>query len=397
MERIVITGFAFATPAGSEPEAVWDKVSKGACDGNFREVPVSDARSIRVGRLPEGEGAGGGRDPFVEIAVNRSAEAAGVAGLLGDEEALRTAGVTVSSSKGGLYTVEAGHAAFLERGQEGLYRNFITNVMGSSAGTAIARRLGARGPVINCVSACSTGAHSVMLGASWIRDGEAKVVIAGSSEVSLTPTVLAAFYKMGVLTRGVMRPFDIRRDGFIPGDGCGVIVLEALSSALRRGADILCELTGWSSRADAYHMTSMNPDGAAIAGALSAAILRAGLKPGDVDYINAHGTATPLNDVAETRGIKQAFGEYAGSVSISSTKPVTGHLLGAAGAVELILTVLAMGRDFVPPTAGMEEPDPECDLDYTPLEGRARPIRNAVSLSYGFGGHVAALVISKVK
>ena len=397
MERIVITGFALATPAGLEPEDIWGRVSRGDCAGNFQRVGIPGRGSMRVGRISGISLESGRRDPYIDVAVSCAVDAVERAGLMDDGKNICSAGITVSSSKGGLYTVEAGHAAFLKRGQEGLCQNFIMNVMGCGAGTAIAKRLGASGPLINCVSACSTGAHSIMLGASWIRDGEAQIVIAGSSEVSLTPTILASFGRMGVLTNRVMRPFDRRRDGFIPGDGCGIVVLEALSSARRRGAVILCELTGWSSCADAYHMTSMNPDGASIAGSILTAMRRAGLSPGETDYINAHGTATPQNDIIETRGIKAALGGDAGSVSISSTKPVTGHLLGAAGSVELILTVMAMSHSFVPPTAGLEEPDPECDLDYTPLVGRERFIRNAVSLSYGFGGHVAALVISKIK
>ena len=385
MERVVITGFALDTPAGSDPEGVWRRVASGLTDGH---LPGE--------RRPAGRCAEKGRDPYIDAAVGCAVAAVGRAGLGGDGGALRAAGVTVSSSKGGIATIEEGNAALRGNGRRDIPRDFLMNAMGCGAGSSIAKELGISGPIVNCVSACATGAHSVMLGASWIRSGEAPVVIAGSSEVSLTPTIIAAFEMMGVITKTRMRPFDMRRDGFTPGDGCGVLILEALSSARERGADILCEVSGWASRADAYHMTSMNPDGASIGNALSAALRRAGITGAEVDYINAHGTATPQNDVVETRGIKRAFGYRAASIPISSTKPVTGHLLGAAGAVELIIAIMAMRCGFVPPTAGLEVRDPACDLDYTPAEGRERKVRNAVSLSYGFGGHVAALVISKI-
>ena len=251
MERVVITGFALATPAGSAQEAVWKRVSRGECDGDFRDMLLSDGRYVRAGRLPGGDTSLECEDPYIGISVSCSEAAVAHAGLCDNGGSLRSAGITVSSSKGGISTLEEGHAAFLNGGQRGLPRSFIKNVLGCGAGRAIARRLGAVGPIVNCVSACATGAHSIMLGASWIVDGEAEIVIAGSSEASLTPTILAAFERMGVLSRGVMRPFDRRRDGFVPGEGCGIIILEALSSAMQRGAEILCERKGWSSRADA--------------------------------------------------------------------------------------------------------------------------------------------------
>jgi 3-oxoacyl-[acyl-carrier-protein] synthase II len=254
----------------------------------------------------------------------------------------------------------------------------------------IAAALGARGPALSPVAACATGAHAIATGAQLILDGHADCVLAGAEEIGLPPLVRAAYDRLGALSpQKIMRPFDRRRDGFVPAEGFGWLMLEDAENARARGAAIYGHVAGWSLSGDPHSMTAMTPGGEAIAHAIKNALKRAGAPR--VDYINAHGTATKLNDAVETRGIRLALG---GSTPVSATKPLTGHLLGAAGAVEAVLCLRAMRENYAPPTLNLEAADAECDLDYIPLRGRTLPIKCALSLSYGFGGHIGVLVLT---
>lgn len=255
----------------------------------------------------------------------------------------------------------------------------------------LAREFRVGGPTLSPNAACASAAHAIALGAQLIQDGRAEAVITGAVEPEQPALVTAAYRQVGALSKsGVCRPFDRRRDGFVPGNGGGFLILEAESSARSRGAAIHGYVTGWSLKADASHLTALQPAGDTIARAIEQAVTRAG-SPG-IGYINAHGTATKLNDLVETRGIQQVFGK---SVPVSATKPVTGHLLGAAGAVEAVICLLALQQGFLPPTLHLEEPDSECDLDYIPLHGRSLKTNACLSLNYGFGGHIGALVFEK--
>ena len=261
---------------------------------------------------------------------------------------------------------------------------------------AIADRFGLAGERRNVIAACATGAYSIALAASWIEEGLCDVVLAGSAEPSPHPLIEAGFRQMGVTSpEGITRPFDRRRSGFHFGEGAGVVVLESEQSAKRRGARVSARLSGWSLGADSHSTVAFNSNGAKIAGVIERALERAHLAPENVTHVNAHGTATRLNDRIETQALQKAYGSHVEKLMISATKASTGHLLGASGSVEFIFTVLALARQFVPPTATLEERDPECPLDYTPVIGHRASFDHALSLSFGFGGPIGALVVSR--
>jgi 3-oxoacyl-[acyl-carrier-protein] synthase II len=260
---------------------------------------------------------------------------------------------------------------------------------------AVAYDFGLRGECRNVVAACATGAYAIALGASWIEAGLCDVVLAGSVEPYPHPLIEAGFRRMGVISAdGVTRPFDLRRSGFAFGEGAGAVVLESSDHAARRGIIPAARLSGWALGADSHSPVAFNSNGARIAGVIERALSRAGLSKAEVRHVNAHGTGTRLNDWIETQALLKAFGSHAGRLMISATKGATGHLLGASGAVEFVLTVLALGHQQVPPTATLQDPDPECPLDYTPRVGHAADFDHALSLSFGFGGPIGALVVS---
>jgi 3-oxoacyl-[acyl-carrier-protein] synthase II len=262
----------------------------------------------------------------------------------------------------------------------------------------VAIELGARGPNFGMVSACATGTHSLGEAAHAIRRGDADVMVAGGSEAAITPFAYASFCSMKAMStrnddpRGASRPFDKNRDGFIMGEGAGILVLESLEHATARGARIYCELAGYAATCDAYHITQPDPEGKGLSMAMRRTLDSAGLAPGDVDYINAHGTSTPYNDKFETLAIKKVFGDYARKVPISSTKSMTGHLLGAAGGIESVVCVKTIEKGIVPPTMNLDEPDPDCDLDYVPNAAREVKVRTVLSNNLGFGGQNASIV-----
>jgi 3-oxoacyl-[acyl-carrier-protein] synthase II len=310
-------------------------------------------------------------------------------------------GVYVGTGIGGLQEIVAGARAYDTQGAKGLSPFFIPRALTNLAAGHIAIEYGAQGPSLCVTTACATGNHSI--GEAWraIRSDEADVVIAGGSEAAITPVGLAGFMVMRALSKrnddpaSASRPFDAERDGFVMAEGAGIVVLEELEHARARGVPILAELVGYALTNDAWHDTAPAPGGAGAVRCMRAALRSAGLAPEAVDYINAHGTSTPQNDVTETQAIKTVFGEHARKLAISSTKGVTGHLLGAAGGVEAIASVMACATGVVPPTANLTNPDPECDLDYVPRVARKSDPRVVVSNAFGFGGTNATLVFSR--
>ncbi len=312
-------------------------------------------------------------------------------------------GVIVGSGIGGIGSLEEQHKKALEKGFDRLSPFFIIQMIINMAPGLISMRFNARGPNWSPVSACSTSAHAIGEGWKSIRIGETDAVIAGGAEAAITPLGIGGFDVMKALStrnddpQRASRPFDKDRDGFVQGEGAGIVILEELEHAKRRNAPILAELVGYGANSDAYHVTAPSPDGEGAARCMRLALQSAGLKPEDVGYINAHGTSTPYNDATETKAIKTVFGTHAYKLAVSSTKSMTGHMLGAAGAAETVVCVLALARNVLPPTINYTTPDPECDLDYVPNQPREVRINVAMSNSFGFGGTNAVLLVKRFR
>ena len=340
-------------------------------------------------------------DIFIQYAIAASQFAMDDAGLKVTPEIADRVGVFIASGIGGFQTIEREHRALLEHGPRRISPFFIPSAIINLAAGQVSIRFGAKGPNSATCTACSASAHAIGDAFEIISRGDADVMLAGGSEAAITPMGVGGFGAMRALsTRNdeperASRPFDKNRDGFIIGEGSGVVVLETLESARERGATIYAELVGYGMSADAYHITAPSEDGEGAVRVMSRAMKRAGVSPADVDYINAHGTSTPYNDRLETLAIRKCFGEHASRLAISSTKSMTGHLLGAAGGLEAGITALAVHHQRVPPTINLDEPDPECDLDYVPGAARELPIRFALSNSFGFGGTNAALLFKR--
>jgi len=333
-------------------------------------------------------------DRYSQLGFAAAMQAAAEAGLPGDVDLERLA-ILVGTGVGGLITLEGECRKFVDGGDRAVSPHFVPMMMPNAAAGAIAMQLGAHGPGFSVSSACATGSHAIGEAKRMLERGEADVVVAGGTEAAITPLCVAAFKRMGALSReGVSRPFDARRDGFVLGEGAGVIVMERAEHARARGAEILGYVAGYGASNDAFHMTQPDKDGRGAEKAMRAALADAGASPGEVGYINAHGTSTPFNDKIETLAIHSVFN--GGSPPVSSTKSAIGHLLGAAGAVEAIATLEALRRGLLPPTLNFEEADPDCDLDYVPDGPREAPgITLALSNSFGFGGQNACLAFRK--
>jgi 3-oxoacyl-[acyl-carrier-protein] synthase II len=307
-------------------------------------------------------------------------------------------GVIIGSGIGGMYTYESQLKVLAERGPRKVSPFTIPSLIGNMCAGLVAIDLGARGPNFGIVSACATGTHAIGEASHAIRRGDVDVMITGGTEAAITPFSYASFCAMKAMsTRNdeparACRPFDKGRDGFIMGEGAGILVLESLEHAQARGARIYCELVGYAATSDAYHITSPDPEGKGLSLAIRRALAAGGVAPEQVDYINAHGTSTPYNDKFETLAIKKVFGEHAPRVAISSTKSMTGHLLGAAGGIESVIAVKTIQTGMIAPTVNLEEPDPDCDLDYVPNVARATSVRTVLSNNLGFGGQNAAIV-----
>jgi len=399
-QRVVVTGIGAVTALGSSVAEMWPKLAAGTSGVRYLG---GDSLCVPLGARPD----------YRAVAKFGEVDTCSALALLAAEEALedsavpqvdrREMDVVFGSSKGGVGSFEVANRRLLERGPAELPQTFLNDFLTNSACERIADYFRCGGVRLNFVSACATGVHSIIVAARRVAWGKSKMVLAGSTEASLTSLMTAAFDRMGVLSRRIsepkaaMRPYDARRDGFVIGDGSGALVLESLRSALARGARVRAEITGWALGCEAYHIASMDPSGEGIAFAIRGALERARLTPGDLGYINSHGTATRQNDVIETRALKLALGHAVRQIPISSTKPMTGHLLGAAGSVETVISILALQNSFVPPTINLEEPDTECDLNYTPQIGIDRDIQSALTLNYGFGGQIGALIFSRFR
>ncbi|MGH2757187.1 MAG: beta-ketoacyl-ACP synthase II [Actinomycetota bacterium] len=405
---VVVTGIGTVTPLGIGSRELWEGLLEGRSGGgpiesfDASDLPVRIASEIKdfdptVFMAPK-EAARA--DRFVQFATAASAQAWDDAGgPLAGWHPDRT-GVIIGSGIGGLQTIEREHDALRAGGPRRVSPFMVPKLMPNGAAAAVAMKFGLTGPNFAVSSACATGAHAIGEAARQIRTGAADVMLAGGSEAAITPLAVAAFARMGALSRRnddptrASRPFDAGRDGFVFGEGAAVLVLESREEAERRGARILATLAGYGLSCDAHHVTQPDPDGRGAEAAMTAALTEAGVAPNDLDYINAHGTSTPFNDRIETHAIKSALGVEAKRIPVSSSKSQLGHLLGAAGAVEAAISVLAIRHQMVPPTINLEESDPDCDLDYVAEGPRPERIRTALSNSFGFGGQNAVLVLT---
>lgn len=339
-------------------------------------------------------------DRFAQFAVVASMKALQDANLnIKEDTDPERVGVSVGSGIGGVTTWEEQHSTLLEKGVKRVSPFFIPMLIANMASGQISIMTGAKGPNSTAVTACATGTHSIGDSFKIIQRGDADVMICGGAEAAITPLGMGGFCALRAMsTRNdepekASRPFDIDRDGFVMGEGAGVLILEELEHALKRGANIYAEVIGYGMSGDAYHITDPDPDGAKRC--MLKALKDAGIRPEDVDYINAHGTSTPIGDKSETIAIKNAFGDHAYKLAVSSTKSMTGHLLGAAGGVEALICGLTLRHGVIPPTINLDNPDPECDLDYVPNVARPADVRVAMSNSFGFGGHNATIVLGK--
>jgi 3-oxoacyl-[acyl-carrier-protein] synthase II len=408
--RVVITGLGVIAPNGTGLQPFWDGLVNGrsatgtvtafntdgmssTVDAEVKDFDPAQWMSVKDIRRA---------DRFVQLAVAASLMAAKHAGLDMDTEDPNRVGVLIGSGIGGIDTICIEHVKLLEQGPRRLSPFLIPMLIINMASGQVSIQLNARGPNFSIATACATAAHSIGEAAGIIANAEAEVMVAGGSEAALNALGFGGFCAMKALScrnhepEKASRPFDLERDGFVMGEGAGIVVLEEYEHARKRGADMLAELVGYGATADAYHMTAPSPRGEGGARCMAAALESARMNPDEIDYINAHGTSTPLNDKLETEAIKTVFGQHAHTVPISSTKSMVGHLLGAAGAVELIASILSMKHNTIHPTINYETPDPECDLDYVPNTAREAEINTVLSNSLGFGGHNATLIIKRI-
>jgi 3-oxoacyl-[acyl-carrier-protein] synthase II len=407
--RVVVTGVGMVSPLGIGTEANWEAL----CAGRSGIGPITHFDATQFSARIAGEVKGFDplqfvdkkdvkkMDVFIQLAIAAAQFAMDDASLSVTFDVADRVGVFIASGIGGFSTIEREHKALLEGGPRRISPFFIPASIINLAAGQVSIRFGAKGPNSATCTACSASAHAIGDAFEIIRRDDADVMIAGGSEAAITPMGVGGFAAMRALsTRNdeparASRPFDKDRDGFIMGEGSGVIILEELGFALRRGANIYAELVGYGMSADAFHITAPSQDGDGGVRVMSAALRDARVRPDQVDYINAHGTSTPYNDKLETLAIKRLFGEHAGKVAISSTKSMTGHLLGAAGGLEAGITALSVKHQMIPPTINYDTPDPECDLDYVPNRKRAATINYALSNSFGFGGTNAALLFKR--
>ncbi len=405
----MVTGLGAVTPLGCDVDTFWS----GLCAGRSGIGPLTRFDSAEYDSRIAGELDGWQpermfsrkelrhMDPFVQYAVWAADEAVRSSGLLDGSVDRDRVGVLIGSGIGGINTIEAEHEKLLDRGPKRSSPFMIPMEILNMASAHVAIRHGLTGPNFAVVSACASGAHAISCAARMIANGEADAMVTGGTESGITPLSFAGFCAARALsTRNdeperASRPFDRDRDGFVMGEGAGIVVVEEIEHARHRSAPIVAELAGCGASCDAYHITAPLPRGEGAAKAMEAAIDDAGIEPDEVDYINAHGTSTMANDVAETAAIKSVFGDHAYKLAVSSNKSMIGHTLGAAGAIEFIATALTIRDGLVPPTINLDEPDPECDLDYTPHTGVERDVRVAISNSLGFGGHNSCIVVKR--
>ena len=408
-DRVVVTGIGLVTPVGLNSESTWNSLIEGRSGIDYISLFDAEGYESRIaGEVDNFDASAAlGRkeakrlDRFSQFACVAALEALEHANLNMEKEDVDRVGVLIGSGVGGIITISDQHKILLKRGPKRVSPFLVPMMLGDMASGQVSMMIGAKGPNFSTVSACATGADSIGEALEMIRRGRADVVIAGGTEAAICEIGVAGFNScMALSTRnedpqGASRPFDSDRDGFVLGEGAGLLVLESLEHAEKRGANILAEMSGYGASSDAHHVTQPHPDGEGAARAMKWAIEDAGITPDKVDYINAHGTSTPLNDKYETIAMKRMYGDHAYNLAISSTKSMTGHLLGAAGAIEAAFTVLAIKNDIVPPTINIENPDPDCDLNYIPNTAKKQPVNVAMSNSLGFGGHNASLVFER--
>ena len=407
--RVVITGIGLLSPVAIGTEANWQGLLAGRSGiarithfdpANYAAQIAGEVKGFDPLQFVERKDVKK-MDVFIQYAIAASQFAVDDAGLKVDAANAPRVGVYIASGIGGFSTIEREHIALLEGGPRRISPFFIPAAIINLAAGQVSIRFGAKGPNSATCTACSASAHALGDAYEIIRRGDADAMIAGGSEAAITPMGVGGFAAMRALsTRNdapekASRPFDLDRDGFVIGEGSGVVVLEELTAALDRGARIYAEVAGYGASADAFHITAPADDGDGAVRAMQAAIRSGGVAPSDIAYINAHGTSTPLNDKLETAAIKRCFGDHAARLAISSTKSMTGHLLGAAGGLEGGITALAVYHQLMPPTINLEKPDPECDLDYVPNVCRAGSISYALSNSFGFGGTNASLLFKR--
>ncbi|MCX7945669.1 MAG: beta-ketoacyl-ACP synthase II [Hydrogenophilus sp.] len=408
--RVVVTGLGIVSPVGNNVAEAWTHVLEGRSGigpitrfdaSNFPVRIAGEVRGFEVGQyLPKKEARR--MDLFIHYGIAAAVEAVRDAGLVIEEENAERVGVAIGSGIGGLPMIEAVYADFLAGGPRKISPFFIPGAIINMISGNLSILLGAKGPNIAVVTACATASHSIGEAARLIQYGDADVMIAGGAEATVTPLAIGGFASARALSvrndapEAASRPWDRGRDGFVLSEGAGVVVLEEYEHARRRGARMYAELVGYGMSADAFHMTAPCEDGEGAMRCMRNALRDARVAPEEVDYINAHGTSTPLGDLAETVAIKRTFGNHAKRLVVSSTKSMTGHLLGAAGGVEAVFTVLSVYHQIAPPTINLEEPDEGCDLDYCPHTARPMRIRTALSNSFGFGGTNATLVFRQI-
>ena len=409
MSRVVITGMGLITSLGNDLAASWEGIYSGK--SGISEITTFDTSQHRV-RI-------GGQvksfdpslylnckeirrnDPYEHLAIGASMQAIAQARLKITEENAEDIGVCIGSGIGGAVTVHEQFRILYEKGPERISPFFVNMMIADGAPGIVSILTGAKGPNWAAVSSCTTSGNTI--GEAWemIRRGDAKAMIAGGAEKSITPICIAAFDNMHALSRSnedpqrACRPFDATRNGFVMGEGAGMLILEDLEFAKARGARILAEMVGYASTAEAFHVTELSPGGEGLVRAMRRALSKAGLRLEQIDYINAHGTSTPLNDRTETQAIKTCFGDHAYRLAVSSSKSMIGHTMGAAGAVEAVISIMATVTGIIPPTINLHQRDPECDLDYVPNEARWSTVNVAMSNSMGFGGHNTCLIFKQ--
>ena len=407
--RVVVTGTGLVTPLGIGTEKTW----RNLCDGKsgiglITRFDTSDY-SVKIAAEVKDFNAVDFINPklarhldlFVQYAVVTAGMALNESGLIIDDTNAARVGVFTGNGIGGLTTIEKYHQISLERGPRKITPFFIPMVISNMSAGQVSIVYGAKGPNLSVTTACAAGTHAVGEAFRSISRGDCDVAITGGSESTICPLAVGGFNAMKALSRQnenpekACRPFDKDRNGFIISEGGGMMILEELENARQRGADILAEVVGFGLSGDGFHMAAPPEDGDGAVRCMQMALNDAGIDPADIDYINAHGTSTPLNDVVETRAIKTVFGEHSYKLAISSTKSMTGHMLGGAGGIESVFMALAIKNQIIPPTINLENPDPECDLDYVPNTARETPIRAAISNSFGFGGTNAVIVMKK--
>ena len=407
--RVVVTGLGMLSPLGASVETSWEGLT--AARSGIAPIAAFDADSFPVrfgGAVPEFDMSSylpakeaRRMDGFIQWGLAAGIQAIRHSGLEDSDSDLSRVGVAMGSGIGGINTIETCHQVLLDRGPNKVSPFFVPSSIINMVSGHLSIMYGYRGPNIAITTACTTGTHNIGYAARMIAYGDADVMIAGGAEKATSPTTMAGFASMKALSSRndspteASRPWDLNRDGFVLSDGAGAIVLESLEHATARGATILAELSGFGASADAHHMTSPAENGAGAAASMQAALNDGQHDPSDISYINAHGTSTPLGDIAETDAIKTVFGSHASALAVSSTKSMTGHALGAAGAIEAVISVLAIRDQCAPPTINLDDPDPACDLDYVPHHAREMEIHAALSNSFGFGGTNGTLIFKR--